>query len=206
MNDVQADSADHLGTKLTRVLGGDEAALNTLLAKLRPYLHFLVRGQLASPERYQDHGSDLVQESLVWLYRGLDPARGTAEVHFHGQNVPQFLNWVGVIMRNVIAQDAKHRKALKRNEDREIPGSKVFPFLAVGLTFEQKADRDEMAIKLMAALERLSKDRQDVLRARFFDGLSFEQISRQTGKEAGALRVLTFRAIKQLRERMEADT
>jgi len=44
-----------------------------------------------------------------------------------------------------------------------------------------------------------------VLRARFFDGLSFEEISQQTGKKAGALRVLAFRAIEQLRELMEAS-
>jgi len=78
MNDVQADKSDYLGTKLARVLGGEAAALNTLLAKLRPYLHCLVREQLASAERYQDHGSDLVQETLVRVHRGLDPSRGTA--------------------------------------------------------------------------------------------------------------------------------
>lgn len=88
MNDVQADDSDYLGTKLTRVLGGEAAALNTLLARLRPYLHYLVREQLASAERYQDHGSDFVQETLVRVYRGLDPSRGTAGVHFHGQSVP----------------------------------------------------------------------------------------------------------------------
>jgi len=205
MNDVQADKSDYLGTKLARVLGGEAAALNTLLAKLRPYLHCLVREQLASAERYQDHGSDLVQETLVRVYRGLDPSRGTAEVHFHGQSVPQFLNWVGVIVRNVIAQDAKHHKAVKRDRDREVPGSKVFPFLVLGMTSEQKADRDELAIRLTEALEKLPQARRDVLRARFFDGLSFEEISQQSGKKAGALRVLAFRAIEQLRELMEAS-
>jgi RNA polymerase sigma factor (sigma-70 family) len=205
MNGVQADNPDHLGTKLKRVLGGDAAALNTLLAKLRPYLHYLVREQLASAEHYQDAGSDLVQETLMRVFRGLDPSRGTAEVHFHGQSVPQFLNWVGVIVRNVIAQDAKHRKAEKRDRDREVPGSKVFPFLVVGMTSEQKADRDEQALRLASALDKLPQARQDVLRARFFDGLSFEQISQQTGKREGALRVLAVRAIKQLRELMEAS-
>jgi len=78
MNDVQAEKSDYLGTKLARVLGGEAAALNTLLARLRPYLHFLVREQLASAEQYQDHSSDLVQETLMRVYRGLDPSRGTA--------------------------------------------------------------------------------------------------------------------------------
>jgi len=108
--------------------------------------------------------------------------------------VRQFLNWVGVIVRNVIAQDAKHRKAVRRDRDREVPDSKVFPFLILGMTTEQKADRDELAIRLTVALEKLPQVRRDVLRARFFDGLSFEENSQQTGKKAGALRVLTFRA------------
>jgi len=112
---------------------------------------------------------------------------------------------VGVIVRNVIAQDAKHRKAAKRDRDREVPGSKVFPFLVLGMTSEEKAERDELAIRLTVALEKLPQARRDVLRARFFDGLSFEEISQQTGKKAGALRVLAFRAIEQLRELMEAS-
>jgi len=44
MNGVQADKSDYLGTKLALVLGGEAAALNTLLAKLRPYLHCRRRG------------------------------------------------------------------------------------------------------------------------------------------------------------------
>src|SRR5271157_6544691 len=77
MNDVQADNPDHLGTKLARVLGGEAAALNTLLAKLRPYLHCLVREQLASAERYQDHGSDLGQERSVRFYIDLGLSQGS---------------------------------------------------------------------------------------------------------------------------------
>jgi hypothetical protein len=43
MNGVQADHSDHLGTELKRVLGGDAAVLNALLATLRPYLLVFVQ-------------------------------------------------------------------------------------------------------------------------------------------------------------------
>ena len=204
MNDVQAESPDHLGTKLTRALGGDGAALNTLLAKLRPYLHYLVREQLASPEWYQDHGRTSSRKPLCgstrarsfsghsrspfpWAERTPVPELGgghRAERHRPGCQAPH-------------GGEAGPRPRSARLE--------VFPFLVLGMTAEQKAERDELAVRLTVALDRLPEARRDVLRARFFDGLSFEEISQQTGKNAGALRVLAFRAIEQLRELMEAS-
>jgi RNA polymerase sigma-70 factor, ECF subfamily len=205
MNDVQADNSEHLGTELNRVLGGDHAALSTVLAKLRPYLHYLVREQLDSEEQYEDIGSDLVQETLTRIRYDLVPSQGKGAARFHGQSVPQFLNWVGVIVRNVIIQNVKYREADKRDRGSEVASSKVFPFRVVGLSSEQRADHAEQAVQLASAMEKLPPARRDVLRARFFGGLTFAQISQRTGKSEGALRVLAVRALVQLRELLEAS-
>jgi DNA-directed RNA polymerase specialized sigma24 family protein len=135
MGNTRAEDPNHLGTNLRLVLGGDAAALNALLERLRPYLHLLVREQLASAERYREDGSDIVQETLMRVYRGLDLGAAD-EAHFRGQTVPQFLNWVGVVVRNAVVQHLKHRKAAKRDQGREVPGSKIFPLLVLGMTSE----------------------------------------------------------------------
>ena len=204
MNGAQTGDPNHLGTNLRLVLGGDAAALNALLATLRPYLHLLVREQLASSEWYRADGSDIVQETLLRICRGLGPLGATDAAQFRGQTVPQFLNWVGVVVRSAVVQHLKHRKAAKRDPVREVPGSKIFPLLVMGMSADQKAERDEWAVRLASALEKLPEPRRDVLRFRFFDGLSFEEISQRTGKSVGALRVLSVRALAQLRAIMEA--
>ena len=70
----------------------------------------------------------------------------------------------------------------------------------------QKDGLDEPAVRLAPALGKLHEPRRYVIRSRFFDGLSFEEISRRTGKSAGALRVLSVRAMEQLREIMEVGS
>jgi DNA-directed RNA polymerase specialized sigma24 family protein len=55
-------------------------------------------------------------------------------------------------------------------------------------------------MKLAAALDRLPQHKRDVLEWRFFEQVSFEEISRRTGKGVEALRVLCCRALKELRE------
>jgi DNA-directed RNA polymerase specialized sigma24 family protein len=42
-----------------------------------------------------------------------------------------------------------------------------------------------------------------VIAARLIDGLPFEDIGRQMGKSAGAVRVLFFRAVRELRDMLE---
>jgi len=63
MNSDRASDPNHLGTNPRLVLGGDAAALNALLERLRSYLHLLVRERFTTAERYREDGSDIVQET-----------------------------------------------------------------------------------------------------------------------------------------------
>jgi len=111
MNDVQADKSDYLGTKLARVLGGEAAALNTLLAKLRPYLHCLVREQFASAERYQDHGSGLGQETSVRFYIDLGISQsGVGPFRVHGRHATVFHR--RLILRDMRVTTKLHQRFL----------------------------------------------------------------------------------------------
>src|SRR5207248_2128090 len=82
---------------------------------------------------------------------------------------------------------------------REVPGSKILATLTQGSTPEQGVERAEKALHLAAALERLPRHQREVLEWRVFERLSYAEISEQTGKSEGALRVVVTRAMEALR-------
>jgi len=188
-----------LGPLLNRVLVGDAQALDAVLAKIRPYLHLLVRQQLEPGLRHKLGDSDIVQETLMRINGGLKPASQGPEGQFRGRDPPEFLAWVSQIVRHVIVDMQRRGLAKKRDERREMPGSKVFATLTKGSTPEQGAERAEKAVLLAGALERLPQHQREVLEWRVFEQLSYEEISKRTGKNVGALRVVVTRAMEALR-------
>jgi len=137
-----------LGPLLGRVLAGEAKALDALLARVRPYLHLLVRQQLEPNRRHKLGDSDIVQETLMRIHGALDPGTQGDAGHFQGQDPPEFLAWVSQIVRHVVVDMQRRGLAKKRDERREMPGSKVFATLTKGSTPEQGAERAEKAILL----------------------------------------------------------
>src|SRR4051794_40748062 len=82
-------------------LGGDLKALDILLARLRPYLRLLIRQRQRPGLQRKLDDSDLIQETLVRIDRGLDATKRDDEGRFRGQELPQFLGWVATIVHNV---------------------------------------------------------------------------------------------------------
>jgi RNA polymerase sigma-70 factor (ECF subfamily) len=186
-----------LRSLLTDAMAGNAQAVEDLLASLRPYLHLLVRRQLGgSPADLGD--SDLVQETLMRIHRGVGRGQRDTPAHFQGQDMPQFLGWIGQIARHVVADSLRHDQAEKRSAGREVRGDAVFAQLAQATSPAARLERGERALHLAAALERLPEHQRQVLQWRFFDQLSFAEISQRTGKSVGALRVVCTRALERL--------
>jgi RNA polymerase sigma-70 factor (ECF subfamily) len=192
------NDAHQLGPLLDRCRAGDQGALNALLEKLRPYVRLLVRPRLGEELGRKLDASDLVQESLLCIYRGFG--------QFDGRGVPQFLAWVGQIVGNVVVSSERHHGAGKRDLRREVHGGPPSRLEADGSKPEDRAMRDEQAARLAAALERLPEVYRDVLQARFFDQLSFAAVARRMGRNVGAVRVLCLRAVERLRQEMETPS
>ena len=201
-----------LGPLLDRVLAGNDSALEALMGRIRPYLHLLVRQQLEPDLRQKLGDSDIVQETLMRIHGGLNTGRKGAAGQFQGRAAPEFLAWISQIVRHVIVDLERHGKARKRDERREVPGSKIFATLALGSAPEMSLERAEKALLLAAALEQLPRHQREVLEWRVFEQLSYAQISDRTGKTEGALRVVATRALEalraddQLRQLMEASS
>ena len=97
MGDRHQSDTFGLGPDLAKAKQGDREALETLLTKLRPYLHFLVRNLqhlLGSDMPTRMDYSDLVQEGLIRMHRGF--------AGFRGQTAPQLLAWVARIVERVL--------------------------------------------------------------------------------------------------------
>jgi RNA polymerase sigma-70 factor (ECF subfamily) len=194
MNDVH-----QLGPLLERCRAGDGAALNALLEKIRPYVRLLVRPRLGPDLCRKLDASDLVQESLLRIYRGFG--------QFDGAGVPQLLAWVGQIVGNVVVTSERHHGADKRDLRREVHGEELLArWLAGGSGPDERAQRDEQAARLAAALERLPEVYREVIQARFFDGVPFADLAARLGRSAGAVRVLCLRAVERLRREMETPS
>jgi RNA polymerase sigma factor (sigma-70 family) len=189
-----------LGPLLKRVQAGDARAMEDLLARIRPYLHLLVLQRTEPEEQNRLGNSDIVQETLLRVHNGLKPETQGAAGHFQGRGLPEFLGWVSKIVENVIVDLKRHARAGKRDERREVTGSSLFATFGGENSPEQNAERSERALLLAAAVGRLPAHKRDVVSWRFFQQLTFEEISQRTGKGVVALRVLCTRALKDLRE------
>jgi RNA polymerase sigma factor (sigma-70 family) len=174
------ENPDRLSALLDLALASDPVALNGLLEKLRPYLMMIVRRRRSSGRGHRLGDSDLVQETLMRIHRGLDAAQPDDLARFRGEGVPQLLGWVGTIVGHVVIDAVRHNRAELRDEGREVSGTAILAMLKQSSSPVRLAERAEQAVLLVAALERLPEHQRDVLHRRFFDRLSFAEISETT--------------------------
>jgi RNA polymerase sigma factor (sigma-70 family) len=172
---------------LERSVVGDPEALNTLLTEIRPYLHAQLRSQ-RGPTLGPADDSSIVQASLLRIYQHFGQLRE--------HTVPHLLAWARRIVRNAMV-DALRKGA----RDPVRPAGAGIDALAAPAADAAAADRDRQQA-LLAALGRLPQRQQQVVRWRYFDRLPDEEIGRRLGCSVGAVRVLRFRALRQLRRMM----
>jgi RNA polymerase sigma-70 factor (ECF subfamily) len=176
---------------LERVTAGDRAALNELFARLRPYLHVLVRKTLG-PD-WKDT-SDIVQSSLRRINENFDDLLGD------DPTVPHLLAWIKKIVRNRAIDEARRRAAAAVTGNDSALAS-----VPQAQGPEQAAARDRRAMGVMAALHLLPERQRQVVELHYFDRLRDAEISERLGGSVAAIRVLRCRALKELRRLMEND-
>jgi RNA polymerase sigma-70 factor (ECF subfamily) len=175
---------------LERVTQGDQQALNDLFARLRPYLHALVRRTLG-PD-WKD-ASDVVQSSLRRINEHLD------DILQDDPTVPHLLAWIKKIVRNRAIDEARRRGSAPATGDGS--GLESVP----GRNPEDSKERDQRAAGVMAALAKLPERQRQVVELHYFDRLRDAEISERLGGSVSAIRVLRCRALKELRRLMEAN-
>lgn len=180
-----------------------EAALSSSwsLGSLRPWLKLVAERELPAALRGRVEASDIVQQTLLDAWRGLQGFRGTT----HAER----LAWLRMILRRVVLQHGRSRFGTqKRAGERlqcelDLTDSRIGRLAGGGTpTPDEQAVANETSLLLAQALEALPAEDQQLIRLRHFDELSHDEIAVRLGCSPAAARMRWVRALRQLRERL----
>ena len=148
---------------------GNREAVSQLLERhtrrVRDYVRMLVKDN--------DVADDLTQEVLIKVVKVLDEGRYTDK--------GRFLPWVLRIAHNRVLDYFRAQKQVKAvNESSvgfDILGSKnlAVPSIEEDIIDEQRAE------EVRALIEKLPEEQREVVKMRYYDGLSFKEIAEHTG-------------------------
>jgi RNA polymerase sigma-70 factor (ECF subfamily) len=193
---------------LTRARDGDAGARDRLFEKCRSYVGLVARAQVESWMNAKVDASDLVQQTLLEVHRGLD--------RFRGQTEAEWLAWLRMILKNNAADFVRrYRGTAKRQARREISMRVAAPdasdeFLRdpadPGESPSQVVMRREQEIELADAISQLAEDYQEVIMLRNLQRLPFDEVARRMGRSRPATQMLWMRALRKLQETLQAQT
>lgn len=175
--------------------------------RYRALLQLLVRQYHLNPllQRRFD-SSDLVQETLLRAHAHRDQFRGTTEA--------EQVKWLQEILANVLTDEVRKARAQKRDVALEQSlqaivsesSARLEAYLADGQSSpSQQAERNELLLRIAAALEQLPEDQREVLILRDLRGASVGQIAGQLGRTEKSVAGLLLRGRRKLRELLEDD-
>jgi RNA polymerase sigma-70 factor (ECF subfamily) len=194
---------------IRRCRAGEQGARDQLFTRYQHYLYMLAQAQLGRRLRTKCAPSDLVQQTLLEAHRDFG--------RFQGQHEGELLAWLRRILAHNLFNEARRYGTRQRDAERELSLDQVQAgveqssvVLANCLAADcpspsQLALEHESALRLADALARLPEDYQTVLLLRVFEELPAEEVARQMGRSAGAVRMLQMRALGALRQEMERD-
>jgi RNA polymerase sigma-70 factor, ECF subfamily len=168
------------------VLGGDRQAYAPLVARHQERLYRRAFSMLGDP----DLAADMVQDSFIRAYSSLD-----------GTDPDRFGAWVYRILRNLCLDEL--RSPRRRT-------TALSPAMANGEGGpEQAYERRELGHALGVALAGLGPTLREAFVLKHMEGLSYEEMSAQTGVATGALKMRVKRAREALQtalQPLEPDT
>lgn len=185
-DDAPADGTAYL---LARARAGDAEALDTLFARHLPHLRRWARGRLPRWARDMADTTDLVQDTLLQVFKRIDSFEARGEGALQAYLRQALMNRI----RNEFRRTA-------RQPDRMSLGTGV---IDDGTSPVEAAIGQEALERYEAALGRLSAIDREAVVSRIELGLSYEEVAEALGKpSAGAARVAVSRALVKLAEEM----
>jgi RNA polymerase sigma-70 factor (ECF subfamily) len=184
---------------------GSADALGEALQAYRGYLLLIAEEELDPDLRAKAAASDVVQETFVKAQRDFAGFRGGTEAEWRA--------WLRRILVHTLADLRDHyRGTAKRRLDREValarddssnlPGGGL---AGDALTPSKWAIEQEQAAALGRVLAALPEDYRVVLRLRYEEGQSFEDISRLMNRSVNAVQKLWARAVARVQQDWDAQ-
>lgn len=177
---------------LTRARGGDRAALDSLFARQLPRLLRWARGRLPRWARDVADTADLVQESVLSVFRHID--------RFDARREGALQAYLRACVLNRIRDEC--RRAGRRPPRDELDEGQAESAQASPL---EAAIGEQAGVRYASALQRLRPEEQEAVVARVELGYSYAQIALVLRKPSpDAARVAVSRALVRLAREMDA--
>ncbi len=171
------ESEDEL---IQRAVKRDRVAFATLYDKYaeRIYRHVYYR-----VPNHTD-AEDITQETFIKAWKAINKYRGTSAT---------FLAWLIAVARNLITDHYKNIKKSISLEEEQIsdPADEIDPEVLTEASLTRSHVRNVVL--------RLKGDKRKVIMMHFIDGFSYGDIARVLRKSEGAIRVIQYRALGDLR-------
>lgn len=171
-----------LGSLVQQAKKGDTEAFGKIYDELvKPvyrYIYYRVDPQIAE---------DLTEETFLKAWQNLRKYK---------QGKTPFSSWVFKIAHNLLCDHyRKHQTVDEIDENSPAPIENYHPEYEVNLRLNQ--------VKLRKAIKKLPPNYQQIIVLKYINELENDEIAQVTGKSEGAIRILQFRALKQLRVSLE---
>jgi RNA polymerase sigma factor (sigma-70 family) len=182
---------------MKQVRGGDPQAAARLVREFEPEIRRMVRCRLTDPRLRQTLDSiDICQSVLGRFF--VHAATG----HYDFDRPEQLLRLLATMARNKVRTQARYHQAKRRDYRRaQLGGEEATKFLDPAATPSRIASGRELLVR---TLERLTEEERYLAKARA-DGRGWDDLAKELGESAEALRKRLARALDRVAEEVELD-
>jgi RNA polymerase sigma-70 factor (ECF subfamily) len=157
-----------------------------IIEKYQEKLYWLIRRLVV----YHDDTDDILQNTFVKIWKGLPGFRESSELY----------TWMFRIATNEAVTFLKSKQ--KVNSRIALDPDDL---IKANLKSDPYFDGDELHLKLLGAIEKLPAKQRIVFQMKYFDDLSYEEISERLGTSVGALKASYHHAVKKLQNSFTID-
>ena len=174
--------------ELVRLLqkGTDQGAFRALVEKYQERLYWHIRRLVGAHE----DANDVVQNTFIKVFRSIKNFKGHSSLY----------TWLYRIATNEALTFIKQQKRKQATSLSDVE---------TGLENKLKADHyfdgDEVQLKLKIAISRLPEKQQLVFNLRYYDELSYKEISKILGTSVGGLKASYHHAAKKIEQFFKGD-
>ena len=154
---------------LNNYLSGDSAAISQLIERhsrrIRDYIRMMVKDN--------DVADDVLQETLIKVVRVIDEGRYVDN--------GKFLSWVLRIAHNQVIDYFRSQKSAKTINEADAGYNMLGTLRFAERTVEDNIISEQIEADVRRLVEHLPDEQREVVKLRYFSGLSFQEIADQTG-------------------------
>ena len=174
-----------IGELVTESQKGSRSAFDKLISTYQSELEAFVISRLGPAVRGHLDPQDVTQDTFLKAYEGLD--------RFQWRGADSFGRWLRAIAEHLIRNVSRQRSVSLHKVSLDVPGRDTSPSRAMR--------RNERFDRLEEALQALSPEHRKVIEFARIRGLKAQEIAERMERSPGAVRLLLFRALEELKNR-----